>query len=383
MGSLTTCMDFWRPSQEVHGSAKAPMAEAPWRDETGCMTLIETKTAAGSPVLPNTLRLGAVHLTVADLDRAVAWYQRALGLRVHAHEIAHRRARRRHRDRRRAARGPAGPARRPPRRPLPLRAAVPEPRGARPRRGPPGARPRTPIQGASDHGTHEAIYLPDADGNGIELAGTATASSGRPASATPAARPRWTSTACWPPSRASRRPTTSARACAWATCTCTSATSTGRWPSTATCSASRCRRTSARPRSSPPAATTTTSASTSGTAAASTPAAAHRRPAPLDRAAAHRRRRRRAPRARRGRRPGGRAGRRRLRGPRPLGHGAGRRLDESDRIGPRQGRRRSHERAAERPRTQARLARGRGARPGRPPPLRARQLAAGRRPIEP
>ena len=54
-----------------------------------------------------------------------------------------------------------------------------------------------------------------------------------------------------------------------------------------------------------------------------------------------------------------------------------------DRIGPRQGRRRSHERAAERPRTQARLARGRGARPGRPPPLRARQLAAGRRPIEP
>jgi catechol 2,3-dioxygenase len=29
---------------------------------------------------------------------------------------------------------------------------------------------RTRIQGASDHGTHEAIYLPDPDGNGIELA---------------------------------------------------------------------------------------------------------------------------------------------------------------------------------------------------------------------
>lgn len=27
-----------------------------------------------------------------------------------------------------------------------------------------------PIGGASDHGTHEAIYLADADGNGIELA---------------------------------------------------------------------------------------------------------------------------------------------------------------------------------------------------------------------
>jgi catechol 2,3-dioxygenase len=29
---------------------------------------------------------------------------------------------------------------------------------------------RAPTQGASDHGTHEAIYLPDPDGNGIELA---------------------------------------------------------------------------------------------------------------------------------------------------------------------------------------------------------------------
>ncbi len=29
---------------------------------------------------------------------------------------------------------------------------------------------QTPIEGASDHRTHEAIYLPDPDGNGIELA---------------------------------------------------------------------------------------------------------------------------------------------------------------------------------------------------------------------
>src|SRR3569623_823329 len=29
---------------------------------------------------------------------------------------------------------------------------------------------RTRIQGASDHGTHEAIYLPAPEGNGIELA---------------------------------------------------------------------------------------------------------------------------------------------------------------------------------------------------------------------
>lgn len=31
------------------------------------------------------------------------------------------------------------------------------------------AEQRVPIQGLSDHGTHEAIYLPDPDGNGLEL----------------------------------------------------------------------------------------------------------------------------------------------------------------------------------------------------------------------
>src|SRR5919202_387477 len=58
------------------------------------------------PALPDTLRLGPVDLTVRDLARAV--------VRI--------------------------------------------------------AATRTPIDGASDHETHEAIYLPDADGNGIELA---------------------------------------------------------------------------------------------------------------------------------------------------------------------------------------------------------------------
>jgi len=32
------------------------------------------------------------------------------------------------------------------------------------------ARSRTPVEGFNHHGTHEAIYLPDADGNGVELA---------------------------------------------------------------------------------------------------------------------------------------------------------------------------------------------------------------------
>jgi catechol 2,3-dioxygenase len=127
------------------------------------------ETTHAAPALPATLRLGAVDLTVADLDRAVAWYQRALGLRVHAHDattaelgdgnetvvVLHEDPQAR----------PAGrhaglyhyallyPSREELARAV-LRLAV----------------TRTPIQGASDHRTHEAIYLPDADGNGIELA---------------------------------------------------------------------------------------------------------------------------------------------------------------------------------------------------------------------
>jgi len=122
-----------------------------------------------APALPAALRLGAVHLTVAGVDRSVAWYQQALGLRVHES------------DSKTAELGDGGetvivlhqdpeatPARRhaglyhyallyPSREEL-ARAAL--------RLGV----TRTPIQGASDHGTHEAIYLPDPDGNGIELA---------------------------------------------------------------------------------------------------------------------------------------------------------------------------------------------------------------------
>ncbi len=115
------------------------------------------------------LRLGAVHLTVSDVDRSVSWYQQALGLRVHAHEaslavlgdgaedvlVLHEDAQAR----------PAGRhaglyhyALLYPSREELARAALRL------------AATRTPIQGASDHRTHEAVYLPDPDGNGIELA---------------------------------------------------------------------------------------------------------------------------------------------------------------------------------------------------------------------
>ena len=126
-------------------------------------------SAHGGAVLPPALRLGPVHLTVAGLDRAVAWYQRALGLRVQAHEAAS------------AELGDGAeavvvlhedPQARPPGRQAGLYhyALLYPSREELARAALRLAATRTPIQGASDHGTHEAIYLPDADGNGIELA---------------------------------------------------------------------------------------------------------------------------------------------------------------------------------------------------------------------
>ena len=121
------------------------------------------------PTLPATLTLGPVELTVADIDRSVAWYQRSLGLRVMASDVGT------------VALGDGDspvvvlvedPAARPagrhaglyhyallyPSREELARAAIRLSVTA------------TEIEGASDHRTHEAIYLSDPDGNGIELA---------------------------------------------------------------------------------------------------------------------------------------------------------------------------------------------------------------------
>ena len=124
---------------------------------------------AALPQLPATLRLGSVHLTVTDLGRSVAFYQEAIGLRLHRRENST------------AAMGVGEEE---------LLVLYEEP-GARRAGRHAGlyhyallfpsreelahaalrlAATRTRIQGASDHGTHEAIYLPDPDGNGIELA---------------------------------------------------------------------------------------------------------------------------------------------------------------------------------------------------------------------
>lgn len=134
-------------------------------------------STATAPSLPATLRLGAVHLTVTDLHRSISFYEEAIGLALHR------------RDERGAALG-AG------REDLLVLVEEPEARPAGRHAGlyhfallhhsrhelaraahrlldpirAHGTGTQTPITGASDHGISEAIYLPDPDGNGIELA---------------------------------------------------------------------------------------------------------------------------------------------------------------------------------------------------------------------
>jgi catechol 2,3-dioxygenase len=131
----------------------------------------EEVTASGAPAvaaIPAATRMGAVHLSVADLARSVDYYELAIGLRVHE------------RDGARAALGTGGED---------LLVLHEEP-GARPARGTAGlyhfallvperadlarwlahvARDQVPLVGMSDHYVSEAIYLSDPDEHGIEV----------------------------------------------------------------------------------------------------------------------------------------------------------------------------------------------------------------------
>jgi catechol 2,3-dioxygenase len=115
------------------------------------------------------MRLGPVHLIVSDLDRSVAFYQDAIGLQVQDLTDGA------------AALGTGGGE------PVLVLAGEPGARRAgrhaglyhvallHPSRDELAralqrlAVTRTPIDGASDHGVSEAIYLSDPDGNGLEL----------------------------------------------------------------------------------------------------------------------------------------------------------------------------------------------------------------------
>ena len=128
----------------------------------------ESASQATAPALPTGLRLGAVHLTVTDLDRSDAFYRNVIGLEPH----------RRAGDT--AALGAGGDdlvvlterpdaARAGRHAGLYHLALLFESREALAHAALRLVATRTPIQGASDHGVSEAIYLPDPDGNGIEL----------------------------------------------------------------------------------------------------------------------------------------------------------------------------------------------------------------------
>jgi catechol 2,3-dioxygenase len=115
------------------------------------------------------VRLGPVHLTVTDIDRSAAFYERAIGLQTQRRENG------------RAALGAGGedvlvlveePDARPAGRHAGLYhfALLHPSRQELARAAKRLLVTRTAISGASDHGVSEAIYLPDPDGNGIELA---------------------------------------------------------------------------------------------------------------------------------------------------------------------------------------------------------------------
>ena len=130
-------------------------------------------------MLPDTLRLGPVRLAVTDLNRAVDFYGDVIGLQVSrrgiegVYNVAHL-----------SAGGPGMED-------VVVLQHEPGARSAREHARHSGlyhvalnyptrlelartarriVETRTPIQGASNHKTHEAIYLADPDGNGLELA---------------------------------------------------------------------------------------------------------------------------------------------------------------------------------------------------------------------
>jgi catechol 2,3-dioxygenase len=139
-------------------------------DTTTTPTAATPATTGGpSQLLPTGIALGPAHLIVSDLDRSLPWYTQALGLTLVERtddtarlgsiggpvviELTQDRAATR-------AGRTAGL----------YHVALNMSRLELSRMVRRIVQAKAAIQGASDHGTHEAIYLPDPDGNGFELA---------------------------------------------------------------------------------------------------------------------------------------------------------------------------------------------------------------------
>jgi catechol 2,3-dioxygenase len=122
-----------------------------------------------APVIHPATRLGHVHYTVANLESQVAFYQNILGFKLHWQEGdsaglgagPEDLLRLTHLPNARRVSGTTG---------LYHTAFLVPTRWDLAQLLKSIAQTRTPIQGMSNHGTHYAIYLPDAEGNGIELA---------------------------------------------------------------------------------------------------------------------------------------------------------------------------------------------------------------------
>jgi catechol 2,3-dioxygenase len=132
-------------------------------------TTTDTQISPSGSLLGEHTRVGGVELTITDLDRSIDFYTRVIGLQVHRREAGF------------AALGAGGED---------LVTLYEDPAAPRPGREAgiyhfallfPSreelaraalriSATRTTIDGASNHGVSEAIYLPDPDGIGIELA---------------------------------------------------------------------------------------------------------------------------------------------------------------------------------------------------------------------
>ena len=128
-----------------------------------------------APIHP-AVRVGHVHLRVADLERSIAFYRDGLGFGVVADGRAigldaaflaagdyHHHVGLNTWESAGALAAAAGAHRA-----LPRRLRLPRPARARPRR-PAAARPRHAIDHATDHSATVSVYLEDPDGNGVEL----------------------------------------------------------------------------------------------------------------------------------------------------------------------------------------------------------------------